>query len=1017
MRLDTLRITTKMYSGVIAVVLCTIMFLSGIVAWRTQRTLDKMGHDNLAGFMDAMCDVAAMQDRIGGEALHNSLEALASSLMGQGELHLSATGKSEHEVVDQTSGAKSRVAVPDFELSSDGMPLPFSPNTLVEKHKRSVGSDATLFALLPGKLLRVATTITDAQGKRAIDTYIPESSPVYKAIASGSDYTGRATVMGHAYRTHYRPVKDAYGTVIGALFVGEPLLSEAFRTMFGQAKVGGRGYTFIFTPDGTRALHPTRTGTNILQDSYGKQMLETRNGFLEWEYQGHKVGFVRYFEPWDLYLAVAMTRDEMLQGADTDMLRWTAGGGVAALALAVLFVWVLVRELMKPMGQLAAYARTVAGGDFSAVMHYAARDAVGDTIAAVNAMVAEMKNKLGFTQGVLNGMTVPFAISSPDEKVVFTNEALVKLLERPGAPADWMGKPLDRFVYGRTMDDMATRRCLQHGNAECNLNVDLTTETGKTVHAQVDVAPLYDLDGTLIGAFTIYADVTGLRTQQARTEAQHAAITRVAEQADAIARQLATAAEELARQVDEANGGADRQRARTAETATAMEQMNASMLEVASNASQAAGNAEGARAKADEGEHLVADVVQAITGVRDLAVDLRANMEGLGRQAEDIGRVMQVIEDIADQTNLLALNAAIEAARAGDAGLRRGGRRGAQAGRKDHGGHPRGGPGHRLHPDRRARQRAGHGVSRGCGDALHRTHRKVRRHAEGDSEHGGPDRRPGALHRHRVGAAVRSQRADQPVHRRGEHDRAGHGGDHVPLGLGRDGTGRTGRGPAQAHRRDARLTGAAATFRLPATRKGDATWRPPFMFLAETGRQAGPWPRPQGSASYPTSARTGTLEPATRTRDARTSLPSAILPKSQMEVPCVPNVSCSSVCTTLPAARWPRPSCACTAGKPSGWRARGWSPARSTRWRWKPCARWASTSRGPSPAPCSTCFAKAACTTTSSPCAPKANRSAPCSPAWSVAITGPSMTPPRSPAATRSGGLPSAPSATPSRPA
>ncbi len=452
-------------------------------------------------------------------------------------------------------------------------------------------------------------------------------------------------VMGKAFRTHYRPVKDAYGAVIGALFVGEPLLGEAFRTMFGQAKVGGRGYTFIFTPDGTRLLHPTRTGTNILQDSYGRQMLETRNGFLEWEYDGLKVGFVRYFEPWDLYLAVAMTRDEMLQGADTDMLRWTAGGGVAALALAVLFVWVLVRELMKPMGQLAAYARTVASGDFSAAMRYEARDAVGDTIAAVNAMVAEMKNKLGFTQGVLNGMTVPFA-----------------------APQDWVGKPLDRFVYGRAMDDMATRRCLQSGGAECNLSVDLTTETGKPVHAQVDVAPLYDLDGTLIGAFTIYADVTGLRTQQTRVEAQHAAITRVAEQADDIARQLATAAEELARQVDEANGGTDRQRARTAETATAMEQMNASMLEVAHNASQAAGNAEGARAKADEGEQLVAGVVQAITGVRDLAVDLRANMEGLGRQAEDIGRVMQVIEDIADQTNLLALNAAIEAARAGDAG-------------------------------------------------------------------------------------------------------------------------------------------------------------------------------------------------------------------------------------------------------------------------------------------------------------------------------------------------------------
>ncbi len=41
---------------------------------------------------------------------------------------------------------------------------------------------------------------------------------------------------------------------------------------------------------------------------------------------------------------------------------------------------------------------------------------------------------------------------------------------------------------------------------------------------------------------------------------------------------------------------------------------------------------------------------------------------GLAQQAQEIGKVLDVIRAIADQTNLLALNAAIEAARAGDAG-------------------------------------------------------------------------------------------------------------------------------------------------------------------------------------------------------------------------------------------------------------------------------------------------------------------------------------------------------------
>ena len=63
--------------------------------------------------------------------------------------------------------------------------------------------------------------------------------------------------------------------------------------------------------------------------------------------------------------------------------------------------------------------------------------------------------------------------------------------------------------------------------------------------------------------------------------------------------------------------------------------------------------------KATEGLNRTSHAIQASAEIIDV----------LGRRADDIGKIIEVIDDLAEQTNLLALNAAIEAARAGEHGL------------------------------------------------------------------------------------------------------------------------------------------------------------------------------------------------------------------------------------------------------------------------------------------------------------------------------------------------------------
>ncbi|MGC9457083.1 MAG: methyl-accepting chemotaxis protein, partial [Halothiobacillaceae bacterium] len=111
-----------------------------------------------------------------------------------------------------------------------------------------------------------------------------------------------------------------------------------------------------------------------------------------------------------------------------------------------------------------------------------------------------------------------------------------------------------------------------------------------------------------------------------------------------------------------------RERQETEAVATAMNEMTASVLEVAGNARLASESAQKADAAAAEGAAMVDGTVQTI---RALAEEIRGAAQVVGqldKDSEEIGTVLEVIRDIAEQTNLLALNAAIEAARAGESG-------------------------------------------------------------------------------------------------------------------------------------------------------------------------------------------------------------------------------------------------------------------------------------------------------------------------------------------------------------
>ena len=96
--------------------------------------------------------------------------------------------------------------------------------------------------------------------------------------------------------------------------------------------------------------------------------------------------------------------------------------------------------------------------------------------------------------------------------------------------------------------------------------------------------------------------------------------------------------------------------------------MSAAVEEVARNASSTAEASSLSERAAGNGRARVGQTVRSIRQMNAEIGQTARLVEGLASQAQDIGKVLDVIRAIAEQTNLLALNAAIEAARAGDQG-------------------------------------------------------------------------------------------------------------------------------------------------------------------------------------------------------------------------------------------------------------------------------------------------------------------------------------------------------------
>lgn len=209
-----------------------------------------------------------------------------------------------------------------------------NPTPVVDDVHELVGGTCTIFQKMNdrGDMLRVATNVKKADGKRAIETFIPavgqDGTPnaVVSTVLKGETFHGRAFVVDSWYTTAYKPLFTKDGQIIGMLYTGvkEQEAAELADAVV-NTKLGQSGYVFIMDSSGNLLIHPHTdlVGKNVFSDlkiNEFSEILKMKEAgkilTLQYLFEGKgKTVAYSYFPEWDWVVCVTAPAQELYEDA------------------------------------------------------------------------------------------------------------------------------------------------------------------------------------------------------------------------------------------------------------------------------------------------------------------------------------------------------------------------------------------------------------------------------------------------------------------------------------------------------------------------------------------------------------------------------------------------------------------------------------------------------------------------------------------------------------------------------
>ncbi len=389
-KLKNMQFTTKLFVAVVCISAVSILITSGNAIRMANNGLFTLGEDAIKDIHQSAYNSLLMYDKNMRLKLDGDLLLLEQQLKSKGAIFLDEGKMRQETLVNQITGDTTTREIPHLQV---GVLYINGYYDIVDNIEAISGSSATIFQLVDDKLLRISTTVKKLDGQRAIGTYIPSDSPVYKAIMQGETFRGKAYVVNNWYLTAYTPLRDMDDEIVGAIYVGQVMLNSQVKDFISKTQIGP-GYFFVYEDSGKILIHPTLDEKTNLYELL-PQFKDFKEGFIRYDWKGdEKATYVKNLEAWGVYLAVGLNRDDILKGLDVTMLRNNLLVGLLVIAAGILVTIFLVRSINKPLKELATKSVRVGDGDYTINFASENKDAIGQLTNSLGIMVAKSKDML-----------------------------------------------------------------------------------------------------------------------------------------------------------------------------------------------------------------------------------------------------------------------------------------------------------------------------------------------------------------------------------------------------------------------------------------------------------------------------------------------------------------------------------------------------------------------------------------------------------------------------------------------